>query len=401
MRLPRRDAAAAVGSTVFFSIALSVSAVVLPLAALAAGYSPAAVGFLTASAGVSQLGMRLIIGPLMRRFPDWILVLVATVAMSASAAVLAVSTALIPFLICQSLQGAARGAFWTGSQTHVVRGARSSAAALAGVGIASSCGQLVGPLAGGLIGDRSLLLALIIVAALGLLATILAAFLDRLPPFAPVRTRSAGRVWRRPAVNLACWSSMTTGAWRGLMGSYVPVALVAAGQSAAAVGLLVWVANAACLLGTGVVGRLGPRGLARILIPATVLCSVAVGFLALAAGHTPTAAGLLAISGLGAGVLQVVGPAQAVDAVDAEERGDAIAATGTFRSTALLGSPLIVAGMLGIAALGPAMLAAGGVMLAPTIMATWFARRTRRAASSPTPAPEPSSLIDRPSGPGQ
>jgi hypothetical protein len=161
------------------------------------------------------------------------------------------------------------------------------------------------------------------------------------------------------------------------------------------------VANAACLLGTGVVGRLGPRGLARILIPATVLCSVAVGFLALAAGHTPTAAGLLAISGLGAGVLQVVGPAQAVDAVDAEERGDAIAATGTFRSTALLGSPLIVAGMLGIAALGPAMLAAGGVMLAPTIMATWFARRTRRAASSPTPAPEPSSLIDRPSGPGQ
>ena len=175
MRLPRRDAAAAVGSTVFFSIALSVSAVVLPLAALAAGYSPAAVGFLTASAGVSQLGMRLIIGPLMRRFPDWILVLVATVAMSASAAVLAVSTALIPFLICQSLQGAARGAFWTGSQTHVVRGARSSAAALAGVGIASSCGQLVGPLAGGLIGDRSLLLALIIVAALGLLANIVLA----------------------------------------------------------------------------------------------------------------------------------------------------------------------------------------------------------------------------------
>lgn len=400
MRLPGRDAAAAVSSAVFFSIALGLSAVLLPLVALAAGYEPVAVGLLTAASGVSQLVTRLVIGPLMRRFPDWLLVLVAALAMSASTAVLVMSTALGPFLVCQVLQGTARGAFWTGSQTHVVRSAASSAAALAGVGVASSCGQLVGPLAAGLLAQRSLEVALLMVTGVALLATVPAILLDRLPPFAQVRNRSGGRVWRRPAVSLGCWSSTTTGAWRGLMSSYVPVALVSAGQTAAGVGVLVWIANLACLVGTGVVGRLGPRGLARILVPATVGCGVSMGFLALTAGWALVVAVLLAVSGLAAGVLQVVGPARAVDAVDAEERGDAIAATGTFRASAVLGSPLIAAGMLEVVALGPAILVVGAVMLVPTLTAAGFARR---CGTSPEPSgPVPGVRgAPAPAGPGK
>jgi MFS family permease len=94
-----------------------------------------------------------------------------------------------------------------------------------------------------------------------------------------------------------------------------------------------------------------------------------------AAGSVVAAAALLAISGLAAGALQTIGPAMATDAVHPDERGDAIAVAGTFRAGALFASPLIVTGLLGIAALGPAMAAVGLVIAAPAVLARRVAPR--------------------------
>ncbi|NUR08117.1 MAG: hypothetical protein HOQ45_14055 [Nocardioidaceae bacterium] len=55
----------------------------------------------------------------------------------------------------------------------------------------------------------------------------------------------------------------------------------------------------------------------------------------------------------------------ASDAVHPEERGEAIAAAGTFRAAALLLSPLGVAAMLGVLPLAGAMGVAGVLMLLP------------------------------------
>lgn len=60
-----------------FSFALGLSTVALPLLALAEGYSSVMIGVLTATSAVAQLLVRLVIGALMRRYPDWVLILLA------------------------------------------------------------------------------------------------------------------------------------------------------------------------------------------------------------------------------------------------------------------------------------------------------------------------------------
>jgi hypothetical protein len=226
---------------------------------------------------------------------------------------------------------------------------------------------LVGPLLAGLLIEWSLLAALVVSTVVALFAAVVALLLDRLPPFVKVKNPPPGRLWRRPGVDLGCWSGVSTGAWRGLLGSYIPVAL-AASHSATMVGVLITVANAAVLAGAAVVGRLRPLALRRSFVPATVLCAVASGSLAYLAGDVVLAGLALALSGAAVGLLQVVGPAIAVTAVDPEERGDVIATTGTFRALALLSSPLLIAGLLGALTLAPAMAVVGVAMALPSVL---------------------------------
>ncbi len=132
---------------------------------------------------------------------------------------------------------------------------------------------------------------------------------------------------------------MSAGAWRGLLSSYVPVALDAARQPASTIGVLVSVANGASVVGSAVVARACYRRMVRAFVFATLATGVATGLVALAADAPWAAAALLAVSGLGAGALQTVGPAIAADSVHREERGEAIAAAGTFRAAALFAAP--------------------------------------------------------------
>lgn len=315
----------------------------------------------------------------MRRYPDWVLILLAALLLASSTAILAISAALVPFVLCELAQGAARGAFWTGSQTHVVRGSRSAVSALAKVNLSAAIGQLLGPLLAGVLAERSMQAALLLATGIAALTCVPAAFLDRLPPFAQVHDRPPGRLWTRPGVDAGCMAGVSAGAWRGLLGSYVPVALHAASQSAAVIGALMSVANAASLAGAGAVARLRGRT-RRAFVAATLACGVSTALVAFTAGSALLAGALLAVSGLGAGALQTVGPALATDAVHPDERGDAIAVAGTFRAGALFGSPLIVAGMLGAISLGPAMALVGAVIATPALMAMRIARPTGAAA---------------------
>lgn len=351
----------------------------MPLLALDAGYSAAGIGLLTATAAISQMATRLVLGPAMRIVPDWTLVAAACVTLAASNAVVAVSAAVVPFVVAELLQGVARACFWTGSQTHVVRGDGPAVSALATVNYISSIGLFTGPVLAGILCERSPSLALVVGAAVALLATLPTLMLDRLPPFSPPPDRPAGRLWRRPGVDVGCWAGVTAGAWRGLLSSYVPVALVEARQSATTVGLLVTVANAASVAGAWLSGRLHGARLAQgfaVGVLATGLATAMTGWVA----GVPWLAGVaLAVSGVGAGAIQVVGPAVAAEAVHPEERGEAIAVTGTFRAAALFLSPLAVAGMVAMVPLSLALAVAGSLIAVPAV----GARRVGRATPLP------------------
>jgi MFS family permease len=325
------------------------------------------------------MATRLVLGPAMRIVPDWTLVAAACLTLAASNALVAVSAAVVPFVIAELLQGVARACFWTGSQTHVVRGDRPAVKALATVNFISSIGLFTGPVLAGILCERSPGLALVVGAGVALLATLPALLLDRLPPFSPPPDRPAGRLWRRPGVDAGCWAGVTAGAWRGLLSSYVPVALVAAQQSATTVGLLVTVANAASVAGAWLSGRLCGRRLAQGFAVGVLVTGLATATTGWVAGMSWLVGVALALSGLGAGAIQVVGPAVAAEAVHPEERGEAIAVTGTFRAAALFLSPLAVAGMVTVVPLSLALAVAGSLIAVPAV----GARRVGRATPVP------------------
>lgn len=317
----------------------------MPLLGLAAGYSAAAVGALIGVSGLAQFAVRLCLGLVMRHIPDRTVIIAAGVSLALSNVVVVLSVAVAPFLFAQLLQGAARACFWTGSQTHVVRTEPSAVNAIAGINLTASVGMLAGPYAAGVLAERDISLALLAAAAIAAVAVGLTLLLDRLPPFDLHPGQVPRRIWRRAGVSAACWVSMTTGAWRGMLGSYFPIVLEAADHSPATIGALISVANVAVLIGSGLLAREWSATW-HVVATATVATGAATALAGFAAGSTTSAAVALAVSGIGAGVLQTLGPALATESVGPEEVGDAIVATGTFRAAALFAGPLTVAGAL-------------------------------------------------------
>lgn len=374
----RRDPAAGVASAFVFSMGLGVASVALPLLALEAGYSGVQVGILVALSALTQMLSRIGMGAWMNRFPDWTFILAAAFLLAVSNATAALTTAVVPFVVAHLLQGIARAFFWTGSQTHVVRGDRPAVSGLAVINLVSAGGLLAGPVIAGYIGERSWSAALSVAAGLAAAACVPALLLDRLPPFSPPADRPPGRIWRRPGVDAGCWAALSSGAWRGLLGSYVPVALQAAGQTAAAIGVLVSLANAAQLAGSAVVGRFRARGLDLSLVAGSLAAGIGTAAVGPVAGSVWLVGLALVVSGLGAGALQTAGPAVAAESVHREERGQAIAATGTFRAGALLVAPLGAAGIVTFAPVAAALALGGALIAVPAAISARLARARSR-----------------------
>ena len=371
---PRLDTVATAAGASIYSISLGAAVVALPLLALDAGYSGVQVGVLVALTAVTQMAGRIGMGAWMNRFPDWTFIIAASALLALSSGLAALSTAVVPFVFAHLLQGFSRAFFWTGTQTHAVRGDRPAVRGMAIVNLSSATGLLFGPLLAGAVGEISLSLVLAVSSGLAALGLVPAALLDRLPPFSPPTGSSQKRIWRRPGVDAGCWAGASAGGWRGLMSSYVPIALDLADLSTSLIGVLVSVANAAQLAGSAGVARLSTARLTGSLVGGAVIAGLGIGVVGLVADN-PWLAGLaLALSGLGAGILQTAGPAVAVEAVHPQERGAVMATTGTFRAAALFTAPLAAAGLVAIAPVSLALAVGGLIIIAPTRSAWRLAR---------------------------
>ena len=90
----------------------------------------------------------------------------------------------------------------------------------------------------------------------------------------------------------------------------------------------------------------------------------------------------LALGGIAAGVLQVLGLTIAAESVPADQRGDAVAVTGTLRAVALFAAPFGVAMLLSVTTLGPAVAVMTALLAAPAALVKW-----RSAEGAPTTSP--------------
>ncbi len=376
----KRDRVLSLLMAMMFSFALSSLALVVPLVAVSIGYDAAQVGLLVALAAVTQIGTRLLMGPLMRRVADKMLLTMSAMLIALSCGLILLSTTLFIFVASQLVQGAARALFWTSAQTHAVRSASTSVKGLQRLNLAAGVGSLAGPACAGLLWGVSPPLPLLVAAIVGCVAIIPAALLHRFPLFAST-VSSEGRnknIWQRPGVGAACGMNVAAGAWRSIVDSYIPVALSLAGQPAVVIGLLLTLANGAMLAGSAASSWIRKRGI-RASFATGLLCT-GLGLAATAplAALTLAAAASLALSGLGAGILQTVGPAIATDQVGPEEKGEALALTGTYRAVALLLAPIGMAGILVFMPLAPSLILAGTLITTPAAIALRPHQKWRR-----------------------
>ena len=142
-------------TVLLFAGALGLWLVTMPLLALAAGWDAASIGVLAAISAVTHLLARSRMGWLLERVPDRRLVGIACLLMASPYALLVISQAPAAFVLGQLLMGSARALFWTASQTHAVRGGRSSVRAMAQVNVVGSIGQVSGPIVAGVLISQS------------------------------------------------------------------------------------------------------------------------------------------------------------------------------------------------------------------------------------------------------
>ncbi len=345
----RSDDLLSQGITFLFSIALGMSTVLIPLVATTAGYSLGAVGFLVGVSAIAQIIARAGMGPMMDRFSTRTFILWALVLVALSCALLGLNDELWVFIVAQLLQGAGRAYFFTGTQTHVVRGDRSAVSALALMNVVNGAGMLVGPVVAGFIGDISLQFALFIAAGM-VGVTIPACLLLR--AYAPFVRPSASPgqktrpVWRMPGVVSAGLMAGTAGGWRSILNSYLPVLVAEASRSIAMAGVMVTVANLAALAGSAAAPaarRLRIRTAASV---SAVLVAAGTAIMVLLLPHIVLAGVFLAVAGLGAGFLQTLAPTIATEVVDPELRGRSLATVGTYRAVALLATPMSIGALV-------------------------------------------------------
>jgi MFS family permease len=166
------------------------------------------------------------------------------------------------------------------------------------------------------------------------------------------------------------------------MDGYVPVVLGAAQHSSTTIGLLVSVANGASTVGTVLIGKLRQSLTAPTYVVSMIVAGLGLAVLAFVAGSAPVAGLALALSGLGAGVLQTLGPNLAATAVQADEKGDAMATYGTVRTSAMFLAPLAVAGGITVLPISVTLLVVGASLAFPALAVRSLKRVPQVSAAS-------------------
>lgn len=389
MTLPRlaggRDRIGLYSATFLFSLSLAMASVALPLVAVDAGYTASEVGVLVAISALAQIVMRWCLGGVMRRVSDTWIVTAAVVSLGISNGLVVVSTALVPLVAASLVQGVSRACFWTGSTTHVVRNDAEAASSVAMLNLIASGAMVVGPVVAGVITDTSTRLVFVVGAALGFAGAVPTLVMKRPPPFEATSSLDRRGFMRRPGVAMGVSANAVAGAWRGVLGSYVPVALDAAGRSGATIGLVVTVANASCIAGSFVAARVRPHLVRSSLVVGTILAATTTAVTGFGSAGAVAVGAALALGGVGIGVLQVLGVTVATGTVSANLKGDAVAVTGALRAAALFLSPIGIAGLLTVTGLSAAVVVVSGVMLLPVAVIARAGRTLPVPAAGVTP----------------
>ncbi|MFC4055466.1 MFS transporter [Actinomadura syzygii] len=352
--------------TFLFCHGLGVNTVALPLLAVDHGHGATAVGVLVAVSAGGQIGVRMVVARWAHRLTERGLVLASAALLCLSSAVVLPAPEMWAFAAANLAQGVARGCFWVGVQAHVVRSVPEPRRALAWVDLAGGAGMVVGPATIGLAGG-SVPAALAAGVAVTAVAALFTLRLTRLPLPPPEKaTGFAGIVFRR-TLRPSLLAAVSTGTWRGMLGSYIPVVLAAAGHSASAVGLLVGLGSATMIAGSMLVGvtpraRLGPLYVLGALASGASLAGIGIW-----PREPAVVVALLVGGGIGGGALQTLSTSLAAYAVAPAERGRVVADVGTYRAVALLASPLGIAALLPLLALGPAMALVGAFAAVPAL----------------------------------
>lgn len=326
-------------TSIMFGIASGALSVLVPLTLIRNEHSALVVGLVATLAGVSQLMVRFTVPALLRRMPDRAVVLMSGTLLSL-ALLVPMLTQHLPWMIAvQLVHGAVRALFWTGIQTHVVRGESVAIKGLAVVNFAAGAGLMLGPAAVGgiiVIGDFSLAFTVSLVLSIG--TCVASMMLLRYAPFAAHRGVMSKAAWTPDSV-LGSMMSGIAGSWRGILDTYMAVILVALAFSEAAVSILIAVSSGSILLGTLLASRarkVSNRGVFVAGVGGTALALVS---LPLSEGRIWLTLVAMLLGGLISGLFQTLGTAIAAEGVPTELKGDAITLTGIFRSAGILGVP--------------------------------------------------------------
>ena len=364
--VPRRDVVGQYAGAMLFSLSLGMTVVAYPLFVIDQGRSPTVAGVLVGFSAAVQVLTRSRLGSVMRVMSNSDVITAAAVLMGLSVGLLVFESGLVALVVSAAVQGVARACFWTGNQVQIVRSPRSTSRAIATLNMVATIGMLIGPATGGIIAQSSYRAAFAVASAVALAGIAPTLALSRPPPFARVGGHSYLQLLRNRGVRVGVWASVAVGAWRGLLGSYVPIGLDAAGSTETAIGVVVAVANgAAAVSGYLAVDTEGSRvapGVAR-WGAVTLVATALVGF------ELPVAliTAALVAGGAAIGLLQVLAITAVSEAVRPELQGDAVTIAGVARGVTLSGAPLGVAALL-VVGLGPAVLAATVALVGPAAL---------------------------------
>lgn len=363
---PARDSAAQYSAAFAFSVSLGMILVAYPLYVTDQGQSETMAGLLLGLSAATQVVTRWQLGQLMRIVSHTLVITTATALMIAAAAMLVVSGSLAVLTASAVIQGVSRAFFWTGNQVHIVRSARSTPVSIANLNMTATLAMLVGPVLGGAISERSLPAAFGVAALVGVAGFAPTLLLARMPPFSRVGGHRYLRLLRNPGVRVGVWASIAVGLWRGLLGSYVVIALENSGNSNTAIGTVVAIANGSAIVG----GYMATQVPERRVPASTAWWSAVTAVTTLAVGfdlNVQVVTALLVGGGLAVGLIQVHAITAVSEAVHRELRGDAVTLAGASRGITLSGTPLGVAGLLLVTGLGPAVAIVTAVLVAPAV----------------------------------
>ena len=365
----RREVVGQYTGALLFSVSLGITLVAYPLFVVGQGWSHTTAGVLIGLSAAVQVLTRWRLGSVMRLVSNSHVITAAAALMGLGVGLLVVDSGLAALAVSSVVQGVARACFWTGNQVQIVRSSRSTPKAIATLNMAATAGMLVGPALGGVLAQSSFRTAFAVAAAVAFAGVAPTLALVRLPPFARVGGHGYLKLLASRGVRVGVWASVAVGAWRGLLGSYVPIGLDAAGSSETLIGVVVAVANgASAVSGYLAVDMEGSRvapGVAR-WGAVTLVATVFVGF------DLPVAATMaaLVVGGVAVGLLQVLAITAVSEGVRDELQGDAVTIAGVARGMTLSGAPLGVAALL-VVGLGPAVLVVTTVLVGPAALFCW------------------------------